>query len=350
MLLDQLRRNLRYVLMGLGVVIGTALLMGSVFTVEPEEKAVVLRFGEPLDREFNSGLHFKIPIVDQVFIVPVERQHRLEIGFRSVSGKVTQVDETGYDRESLMLTGDLSLAHVQWSVLYKIKDINKYLFNVKEPEDTVKDVAMGVMRQVIGDYSLDEMLTDKYREIEDHAKRLTQHALDGVESGIQVTSLKLLKTEVPREAKQAFDNLNRSVAEVQRNIVQAYAERDDVLGKADQERLQAIGAAESRRSRVLENAKGEASAFSAKLKQYTAVPAITRQWMYLESMSRVLAATGQKIILEGGHAGPDVMKILPLDDFMRAPKLEQPTPRSPTTSGQPAAAAPGPRVRGGGAK
>ncbi len=330
-LLEQPKRHLRPVLYGILGLIVVLLAMGSFFTVQPEERAVVLRFGEPLAAEFPPGLHFKIPLVDQVFIVPVERQHRIEIGFRSDPGKRTTVEESGYDGESLMLTGDLSLAHVRWSVMYKIKDIEAYLFNVKDPEENVRDVAKGVMRNVIGDYSLDEVLLGKYQEIAEEAKRLTQEALDEVQSGIHVSAVELQKSEVPREAKEAFNELNRSVADVKRQIVEAYARRKQIRGEAEQQRQTLIGEAEGRLAQTVLNATGEASAFTAKLKEYERAPQITRQWLYLETMQRSLTRVRDKVILDEGQQDGDVVKLLPLEALTAAAasNRDAPTPPKP---------------------
>ncbi len=350
-LLDQFKRNFRLILFGLLALIIMALLAGSVFTVEPEEKAVVLRFGEPLPEHFDPGLHFKIPIVDEVFIAPVERQHRVEIGFRSTPGKQTTVNEVGYNRESLMLTGDLSLAHVRWSVLYRIKNIEHYLFNVKDPEENVRDVAKGIMRNVIGDYSLDEVLLGKYDEIAVVAKEGTQRALDDIDSGVEVTNVELQKSEVPPDAKKAFDDLNRSVADVKRQIVEAYARRKGIRGEAEQHRQTIIGAAQGRMAQIVANANGEAGAFTAKLREYQRAPGITKKWLYLETMTRVLSAVDQKILLESSTGtGSDVVKLLPLESILTSTptvrKTAKPVKAAPATAGGAAK----PRMTGGGAK
>lgn len=346
-LLEQLKRNLRYILGGVAVVIVIGLALGSFFTVQPEERAVVLRFGDPIDREFEPGLHFKVPIVDQVHIQPVERQHRIEIGFRSEPGKNTKVHEQGYSRESLMLTGDLSLAHVRWSVLYKIKNLKHYLFNVKDPEENVRDVAKGVMRNIIGDYSLDEVLLGKYQEIAQQAKQKTQAALDKVQSGVEITNIELQKSEVPTEAKKAFDELNASVSRVKREIVEAYARRKRIRGEAKRERQTVIGEAVGRSRQIVQNARGEAAAFDAKLTQFRLAPDITRQWLYMETMTTVMGEVKEKIILDG-DSSDGIVKLLPLSDLLgqalpkAVVKKAPPQPVQKTT--KPAA------VRSGGAR
>lgn len=347
-LFDQFKRNFRYILIGAGAVLLITLASGSFFTVEPEEKAVVLRFGSPLPEHFGPGLHFKIPLVDEVFIAPVDRQHRIEIGFRSDPGKQTTVKEVPYDHESLMLTGDLSLAHVRWSVLYRIKNIEHYLFNVKDPEENVRDVAKGIMRNVIGDYSLDEVLFGKYQEIASAAKDGTQKALDDIASGVEVTNVELQKSEVPTEAKKAFDDLNRSVANVNRQIVEAYAARKRIRGEAEQHRQTLIGAAQGRYEQIVQNAEGEALAFTAKLTEYRRAPEITRQWLYLETMSTVLGAVDEKILIDGDSDGTDLVKLLPLDTMMGKPRAAKPKSKpkpKPKPAPQPSA-----RVTSGGAR
>ena len=345
---DHLRRNLRFILLGILVLIVGILAFGAFYTVEPEEQAIVLRFGVPLEESFGPGLHFKIPLMDKVFIVPVERQHRIEIGFRSDPGEQTTVREAGFNRESLMLTGDLSLAHVRWSVLYKIKDIRAYLFHVKDPRANVRDVAMGAMRAVVGDYSLDEMLTGKYERIAADAQKYTQKALDAVESGIRVTEVAIQNTEVPEEAKKAFHELNKSVSQVKQRIREAHANQKSVRGSAEEHRQTAIGKAEGEYAETVENAEGEATAFLAKLKEYRLAPAITRQWMYLDVMNEVLKKTGHKTILDADASS--VVKLLPLQALgfggapaaaaPAAPRMIAPVPLLPSTKG--------PRVRTGG--
>ena len=338
-ILDHLKRNLRWVLIAVGLLIVIGLGFGSVFTVEPEEEAVVLRFGVPVESQYQPGLHFKIPIVDQVYIVPVKRQQSIEVGFRSDPGKVTTVNEKGYDRESLMLTGDLSLAHVRYSVLYKVADIKDYLFKVKDQEENVRDISMGVMRGVIGDYSLDEALTGKYGDIAANATAQTQTTLDEVRSGVEIVAVTIKSVEVPTEAKKAFDDLNRSVAEVRRLVIDAEATLNRTLGEVQNEQQVLIGAAAKRKALTLGNANGVAKAFRDKLSAYNEAPAITRQWLYLEAMRAVLQSAEDKLILDLGGADSGVLKLLPLTDGFGG-SLSAPTPYVPAPK-----KAPGPAVK-----
>lgn len=335
-LLEKLRQYGKWIGLGILLLIAMAVSASSFFQVEPEEQAVILRFGRPVGEPLEPGLHFKIPFADTVLKIPVERNHRIEIGFRSDPGKVTAVSEKGFDPESLMLTGDLSLAHVRWSVLYKIKDIRHYLFNVKDPEETVKDVAMAVMRQVIGDYSLDEVLTGKYDEIASQAKVLTQKALDEVATGVEVTSVSIQKSEVPERAKEAFDKLNRSVANVRSEIIGAYARRKQIRGESEEQRQTVIGAAEGRQSKIVQNAEGEAQAYNAKLGQYRLAPEVTRLWMGLEGIGTLLEAAVEKTVVDDASG---VLKVLPLRDAGAAPTFSLPVRPRPAPT-QPEVTAP----------
>ncbi len=309
-----------------------SLIAAAVFTVEPEEEAIMLRFGEPTGTTYGPGLHTKIPFADMVFKVPVQRQHRIEFGFRSQPGKVTQVQEVGpeLEAESLMLTGDLMLAHVRWSVIYRIDDIETWLFNVKDKENTIRDIAMAVMRQLVGDYSLHEVLTSKVREIQSRGMEETQKALRvKVPTGVTITELSIRSTDVPLGAKKAFDEFNRTEPDVARKLAEAKAMQHTVTGDAEQAKKGAIGKAEKLKAEVEQGATGEALAFSSKLREYMKAPEITRQWMYLQTMSEVLQGVDDKLIVEDG-SGNDTVKLLPLTDI---PGLSSRKPAAPAKGG-----------------
>jgi membrane protease subunit HflK len=317
-----LRKYLRWVVLGLVVVGIIAIGMGSFFQVEPEEEALVLRFGKPTRDVYPPGLHFKIPFVDQVVVLPVQRQHRLEFGFRSEPGKVTTVQDEGYDQESLMLTGDLQLVHVRWSVIYRIDDIQKWLFVVKNQEETIRDVAMAIMRELVGDYSLHELLTTKVNELQVEAMRLTGVSLSQkVPTGVSITELSIRDTDVPRGAKEAFDEFNRAEPGVREQLAKAKAALHSVTGDAEGEMKRAIGTAEKGLAEVVKNAEGEAEAFLAKLREFRAAPEITRQWMYLQTMTGFLARADSKLVLDAAGTG-DTLKLLPLTDLLKVPGTE----------------------------
>ena len=314
--LERLKRLRPLLIVGAVLALGTWIALGAFFQVEPEEEALLLRFGKPTGEVYGPGLHTKIPWVDEAFVVPVERQHRIEFGFRSDPGKETVVQEKGFEAESLMLTGDLLLAHVRWSLIYRIDDIETWLFNIKDREETIRDIAMAIMRQLAGDYSLHEVLTAGVREIQHKAMELTQKALrENVPTGVTVTELAIRSTDVPAGARQAFDEFNRTEPDVTRQLAEAKAELHNLTGDAERDKKQAIGEAERRYAEVVNNANGEALAFGAKLDAYREAPGITRQWMYLATMREVLGGVDGKIIIEAGDTGSDVLKLLPLGDL-----------------------------------
>ena len=312
--LEPLKGNGRPVLLVLAVV-GTLVLAKQLFfQLEPEEEAVVLRLGKPLPETFGSGLHTRIPFVDQIYKVPVHTQHRMEFGFRSDTRSLDQSNQN-YEVESLMLTGDLMLVHVRWSLVYKIEDIHTWLFEIKDRENTIRDISMGVMRQIVGDYSLDEVLTTKQLEIATLAQDTSQSALrEKVPTGVVITEVAIKSADVPEAARKSFDDLTRTLAKVQGELAEAKAEQDNVIGTARNEKNETIGIAERDRTQIIDNARGEAVAFLAKADEYERAPEITRQWMYLKTMTQVLSGLDEKLVIEEGKGG-SIAKHLPLKDF-----------------------------------
>jgi len=349
--LTTLHKGRRYLVGGLLAIVVIVLGYSSFFQVEPDEQALVLRFGAPIGGDvaevFGPGLHFKIPFVDEAYVLPVERQHRIEFGFRSEPGKVTTVTEEGeeLDSESQMLTGDLLLVHVRWSLIYRIDDIATWLFKIKDDggefeelklakEETIRDISRAVMRQLVGDYSLHEVLTTRVREIQDLAKIETERALkERIPTGVTITELSIRNADVPASAKPAFDEFNRTEPDVTRQLSEAKAEQHNVTGNAEQEKKRAIGRAERKRAEIVRNAIGEALAFQAKLAEYKQAPEITRQWMFLETMAKVLDNVEDKIIIQAGNGDNGVLKLLPLGDLSgtRLPRPVTPVPPVPAT-------------------
>ena len=317
--LEPLKGKGRTVFIALAVVAALSTVSQIFFQLEPEEEAIVLRFGKPLPDVFTSGLHTRIPFVDQVYKVPVHRQQRMEFGYRSSGSSSAKGSTASHSTESLMLTGDLMLVHVLWSLVYKIEDIGPWLFEIKDREQTIRDISMGVMRQIVGDYSLDEVLTTKQLEIATLAQEATQTALrDKVPTGVIITEVAIKTTDVPEAARQAFDDLTRTLAKVQGELAEAKADQDNVIGSARRQKNETIGKAEKGRSQIIENANGEASAFLAKRNEYRRAPEITRQWMYLKTMTKVLAGLDEKLVIEDGQGG-GIAKHLPLKDFFPPP-------------------------------
>ncbi|MFH5804885.1 FtsH protease activity modulator HflK [Alienimonas sp. DA493] len=282
-----------------------------VYTVEPNERAVVLRFGE-FQQIAEPGLHFRVPLADTVETVSVE-VHSLRLPQETLGA-----DRQGApDAESLMLTGELYAANVEWTVQWQVLDPEKYLFafdRAGDPEQFSRIIATAsrsVMNRLVGDYSIDEVLTSKRGEIAAEARRATQAMLDQYDCGVTIKALQLQRVTAPAEVKQAFDDVVAADQDQERLQSEAEKERERLLNesKAEADRLvqEAQGYADRQRAEV----DGEIAALRAKYEAYRAAPDVTRQRLYLEAMQEVLAGVSGKTILDADLQGP--LPLLQLD-------------------------------------
>jgi membrane protease subunit HflK len=288
------------------------LLLGFVFslwfTVEPEEVGVVLRFGH-YNRTVNPGLNFKMPFgIEQVYKVPVERQLKLEFGFRSAApGIRTTYSTTKYREESLMLTGDLNAAEVEWIVQFRISDPYKFLFRVRNAEQTFRDVNEAVMRAVVGDRTVDEVLTVGRQEVASTVTVMLQELCDQYELGIKVDQVVLQDVNPPELVKPAFNEVNEAQQEREKLINQAKSEYNRVIPKARGEAARTIEGAKGYALERVNRARGEAARFNAVFEAYSKAREVTRQRIYLETMGDVMQQVGRKLITDEEATG-----ILPL--------------------------------------
>ena len=277
------------------------------FTVSPEAVAVVQRFGK-YTYTAEPGLHFKLPYgIDIATIVPVRRQLKLEFGFGS-SGS-TNPDQVGDqpDKERDMVTGDLNAANVEWIVQYSISDPKQYLFRTRNPGSTLRDLTEGVMCQVIGDRTVDEVLTIGRTEIEvESLKRLTE-VLSHLDMGVAVEQIQLINVHPPGPVQRSFDEVNRAQQDRETAINEANGEYNRVIPKAKGLAEQRISGAEGFAVQRINQAQGDVVRFKELLAQYDKAPAITKQRLYLETMNEVLPKLGPKIILD-----EDAKQFLPL--------------------------------------
>ncbi len=293
-------------------VVAAVLIVGFVFclwfTVAPEEVGVVLRFGK-FDRTVNPGLNFKMPFgVEQVYKVPVERQLKLEFGFRTQSSGVqTRYASTSYQEESLMLTGDLNAAEVEWIVQFRISDPYKFLFRVRNAEQTFRDINEAIMRGVVGDRTVDEVLTVGRQEIASTVGVKLQELCDQYELGLKVEQVVLQDVNPPASVKAAFNEVNEAQQEREKLINQARSEYNKVIPRARGEADRTIEEAKGYALERVNNAKGEASKFNAVFKEYSKAKSVTRQRIYLETMNDVMQQVGRKLITDENASG-----ILPL--------------------------------------
>lgn len=281
------------------------------FTIEPEEVGVVLRFGQ-YTRTVNPGLNFKMPFgLETVIKVPVERQLKLEFGFRSASpGVRTAYSTTKYREESLMLTGDLNAAEVEWIVQFRINDPYKFLFRVRNAEQTFRDLNEAVMRGVVGDRTVDEVLTVGRQEVATTVTVMLQDLCDQYELGMKVDQVVLQDVNPPELVKPAFNEVNEAQQEREKLINQAKSEYNKVIPKARGEAERTIEEAKGYALERVNNARGEAAKFNSVYKEYSKAKEVTRQRIYLETMNNVMQNVGRKLITDDQAAG-----ILPLFQF-----------------------------------
>jgi membrane protease subunit HflK len=299
----------------IGSVVIVILVLGFVFslwfTVEPEEVGVVLRFGKFV-RTVNPGLNFKMPFgIEQVIKVPVERQLKLEFGFRTAAAGVrSNYSATDHREESLMLTGDLNAAEVEWIVQFRINDPYKFLFRVRHAEKTFRDINEAVMREVVGDRTVDEVLTIGRQEVATTVTVMLQELCDQYELGMKVDQVVLQDVNPPEQVKSAFNEVNEAQQEREKLINQAKSEYNKVIPRASGEAERTIEEAKGYALERINQAKGEASKFDSVFKEYSRAKEVTRQRIYLETMNDIMQQVGRKLITDEQATG-----ILPLFQF-----------------------------------
>ena len=291
-------------------------LSSSVYTVEPEEVGVVVRLGRFIGLT-DPGLHFKIPLgVDKVFKVAVQRQLKQEFGFRTLEAGVrSQFTTAGLQNESNMLTGDLNAVVVEWVVQYRVVDPYKYLFRVREVEETFRDLNEAVMRKVVGDRTVNEVLTVGRQEIEALVKVDLQLLADQYETGIRVEQVVLQDVNPPDPVKPSFNEVNQSEQERERLINEAQSEYNKVVPRAKGEARQTIQQAEGYALDRVNRSQGDASRFNSLYSEYRKAPEVTRTRIYLETMNKILPKAGRKVILDDKLEG--VLPLMNLDGTVR---------------------------------
>jgi modulator of FtsH protease HflK len=265
-------------------------LWSSWYTVQPEETAVVQRFGR-VERTTGPGLHFKIPFgVESVTLVPTSRVLKEEFGFRTLAaGRRTRYERGDFSNESLMLTGDLNVIDVQWIVQYRIEDPVHYLFKVREQREAFRDIAEAVMRRVVGNRLGSDVLTVGRVAVSSEVKEEMQKILSSYETGIRLVTVELQDVTPPDPVKPAFNEVNEARQDLERMVNQAQEQANKVIPKAKGEAKQSIAEAEGYATERINQARGEAARFSAVLQEYQRVPEVTRRRLYLEAMGEVLS-------------------------------------------------------------
>ncbi len=285
----------------------------SFFTINPEEVGVILRFGK-FTRVVDPGLNFKLPFwLETLEKVPVERQLKEEFGFRTQEpGVRTRYSGRPYQEESLMLTGDLNAAEVEWIVQYRIEDPYKFLYKVRNAVQTFRDMNEAMMREVVGDRSVNEVLTIGRVEIATTVSQKLQEMCDQYETGIKVDQVVFQDVNPPDPVKPAFNEVNEAQQEREKLINQARSEYNKVIPKARGDAQRVIEEARGYAVKRVNEAKGEANRFNSIYREYIKAPEVTRQRIYLETMNEIMPKVGRKLITDQDAAG-----ILPLFDLSK---------------------------------
>ena len=281
------------------------------YTVQAESEGVVLRFGKFL-KTVEPGLHFKLPFgIDRVTVLPTRRQLKLEFGF--VTPGYTNPYQPGKDarEERSMVTGDLNAALVEWVVQYRIDDPKQYLFDVRNPDQTLRDLSEAAMREVIGDRTVDEVITIGRQDIEISALARMQELAKRYMLGIRVDQVQLKNVNPPAEVQASFNEVNRAQQDRENAINIANGDYNEAVPRARGQADQMIRAAEGYRFKRVNEAQGDVASFNAILAEYVKAPEITRTRLYLETMGDVLPATGEKIIIDDSMR--NLLPILPLN-------------------------------------
>lgn len=281
------------------------------FTIEPEEAGIVLRFGR-FTRQVPSGLHLKLPFpLERVIKVPVERQLKEEFGFRTTEAAIrTTYSQEDLTAESLMLTGDLNVGVVEWTAQFRIREPYKYLFKVRNVRKTFRDMNETVMREVIGDRSVNEVLTVGRQEIAAEVEQRLQALCDQYENGIKVEQIVLQDVNPPDAVKPSFNEVNQAQQEREKLINQARADYNQIIPRASGQALQTIEQAQGFATDRVNRARGDAELFIQVYAAYQRAPEVTRRRMYLETMSEIYPKVTRKIVLDEKLKG--VLPLLPL--------------------------------------
>lgn len=307
-----------YVTLGLVVLAGLLVvyaLATGVFKVNEYEQAVVLRFGK-ITQTVGPGLHLKMPWIDQAITVDTsERSLRLPWGSNEIesAGQQMTVDRSRQE-ESLILTGDLYAAVVEWNVIWRIADPAAYVLSfddIETLERTVVAVTRSTMHRAVGDYSAEEVLTTQREAIKTTAAEDLRQQLASLNSGVEITDLQMQRVIPPQKVRESFDNVNASIQQRDQSVNEAIRERNMLVPTAEARKDQLIREAEGYASRLRSETEGEIAALRAKYESYRHAPEVTRQRMYLETMEKVLTNSGPKTILDSDIGG--LLPLLNLD-------------------------------------
>ena len=303
---DALRRYQKLIYIVPLLLLVAAGAFSSFYIVQPEEEAVVKRFGRVIAQK-EPGLHFKLPFgIDTAQMVPTARVLKEEFGFRTqgIEGRTSYRKDKVHRDESLMLTGDLKVIDVEWVVQYRVSDPDKFLHKVRDPEKTLRDVSESVMRRIVGNSLGSDVLTEKRVQVATTSRLELQKSMDYFDLGIQISTIELQDVTPPESVKPAFNEVNQAEQERERFINEAEKRRNQVIPRAEGEALQVVAEARGYAARRVNDAKGEAERFAAIFEAYQDAPDVTRQRMYLEMIDKVLPKAGKIYIMDENQSAP----------------------------------------------
>lgn len=339
---------LRFIIIGLLIAYG---IITSIYTIETNSQGVVKRFGS-YNRITEPGIHLKLPYgIENVTEVPVKTVQKEEFGFRTLkagvdsqylgvdeiqSGRYSRdslinlIEESGesrrgsenlqemakdlLQREYIMLTGDLNIVDVEWIVQYKIKNPRQYLFNIRDARQTIRDCSQAVMRQLVGNGSVDEAITIGRMEYETEGSDMLQALLDNYETGIHIVTVKMQSSNPPQRVRPAFNEVNKALQQKEQRINEAMKQYNEVVPKTKGQAKREIEAAKGYAAERVNEARGDVNKFEKILTEYQKAPTITRQRLYLETMDKVLPQIPEKWIIEQGGAEGGILMKLDLDN------------------------------------
>lgn len=303
------KSQFRAIIMGLIAVLVVIALLTSFYTVQAESQGVVLRFGQYI-KTVEPGLKFKLPFgIDTVQIVPVRRQLKQEFGVstRDATNPYQYTSSSEQSREKSMVTGDLNAASVEWIVQFRVNNPKQFLFQVKEPESTLRAVSESVMREVVGDRTVDEVITVGRQEIEVVALQRMQELVDNYKMGLSIDQVQLKDVNPPPPVQPSFNEVNQAQQQREQLINQANGEYNKVVPRARGEADQKIRSAEGYALKRVNEAEGDATKFTALFTEFLKAPEVTKRRLHLETMRSIIPKMGKKIILDS-----DAKQILPL--------------------------------------
>jgi membrane protease subunit HflK len=302
----------------LAIIIGVAFLgwaaLSSYYTVQPEERAVVKRFGRVIGIT-DPGLHFKLPFgLDRVQLVATERVLKQEFGFRTADSSAlerTRFADQDFPSESLMLTGDLNIIQVEWVVQYQIGDPIRYLYGMRDPTRTLRDLSESVMRRVVGNRIGSEVLTIGRVEIANTARDEIQAAMDKYDNGIRIITVELQDVVPPPRVQPAFNEVNEARQELERMVNEATMQANQAIPRAQGTANRIISEAEGYATERVNRSLGETARFTAVLLEYRNVPEVTRSRLYLETLSEALPRIGSVVVVQDDQIAPLPLLNLP---------------------------------------